>query len=1287
MANENQNTNNNPGLNLNQQSLDLQNLRQGLKDLLDDQGDYNNLLKSSLNDLEKTSTQYKKIQDRLSSLSKESINIKEINQELYKLKQKESDEQKKLTQLQSLYGKQTVSSLENAKKRALEDKKLYESQGASFDLQKQILSNLQEQGNLEAVKIFTQQKQLDFAKQKTIEGQLALENEKNLAKQLGLTGNSAEVLAKKLNIGKEAYATMVAEARKLLEEQKTLSQLPQQKVLNNPPPVKAQAQAQQTTGQAQSQQTIGQAQAQAQQIMGQAQAQASQTIGQAQAQAQQIQAQNQAQQTIGQGQTQQIIAQAQAQAQQTIGQAQVQAQQIQAQNQAQQTIGQAQAQAQQTQAQNQAQQTTTQTQAQAQQIIRRVQAQAQQTTGQAQAQAQQTITQAQTQAQQIIAQAQAQAQQTIRQAQAQTLIRQTIGKAQAQRTTGPDRERTRQTISGVQQVRSEQGDINDILKESINLLKKVDRSYENIEARVSSLDKSQINIKQISNELYKAKQKDYIVSKQLADAEKTLSADSSNRVSQYLNSQKKISELEKRKFEYEKLAIATSDIAEKKKIENKIANTDRLLQLNIVTNERQRASLSVQEAQVAALREADSITKEGVAFGERSLDIEKQTAKQLGISGNLVKGLATKLGVGTEAYEAMTTEARRLTEEDAKRKSLQEQLAAAQKSGNTDQVKSLNEQLALMSKEKSAFSKKTSVLKEGFKAGKAAIKDSLSDPLAKGGLVIGAFKLAEAGLDGIGNAAAKAGNFMAGLSEDSGNVVRGLTSGVSDLARKIPLVGGLIGGLVDGFSALLDLVLGVDNMIVQTGRQLNLSSEGARNLYRNLAAASQASGDIYTNGKKLLESQLELTQQTGITNTLNTEILRTNIKLKDFAGLEADTRARIAETAQITGKSAEGTVKSVLSQVKGLERATGVSLQYQQVLKEVSNLGGYLGLQFAKYPDKLAKAFVTTKALGLELKQLDGMASSFLDFESSISKEFEAQLLTGKDINLSKARELFLNNDLAGAAAEIAKHTGDAAGYSKMNRIQQDSLAEAMGMSRDQMADMLKQQELYSKFGVKNREDLLKQVDSLRKAGKEQEAINKAGGEGAYNDLVRASAQEKLALTIEKIKQSIVEFIERSGIIEKVTAFVDKLSNPDTIKGIIGTIRDTISTFIKFAGDMLADVIEIGGEIADFFTPFGKTDYSEKAKITGAKVREGSLEMSERIKGTGNYGATTVQDAAAKDKLKSESQSKKEDNSMSMAGGKENNTKVYNIIIVDPVTGKTIEKQVDQQTYEMVRLK
>jgi hypothetical protein len=768
----------------------------------------------------------------------------------------------------------------------------------------------------------------------------------------------------------------------------------------------------------------------------------------------------------------------------------------------------------------------------------------------------------------------------------------------------------------------DQGDYNNLLRNALADLKKMDGAYGKIESRLQSLNKDSVNVKQINQELFRLKQKEFLEQKKLNDLTASYGIEASKA-------------LELAKANTSQLMKDADTLGEK------IDYEETMLKYLKDTGNLEAISLYASEKQL-------EIAKKQTEEGKILLQNEKEVAKQLGISGNLMQKFADKLGVGEEAYAAMTAEARKLVDQNGK---------------------------------VGGFGSKLKVLQAGFKAGAGAIKESFSDPVAKAALVVGAYKAVSAGLDMVGNAAASAGNFMAGLSEDSGNVVRGLTGGISDLARKIPLVGGLLGGLIDGFSALLDLVLGVDNMIVKTGRQLNLSAEGARSLYRNLAAASQASGDIYMNGKKYLESQLELTQQLGVANVFSAEILRTNIRLKDFAGLEADTRAKIAETAQITGKSAEGTVKSVLSQVKGLQRLTGISFQYQQVLKEISNLGGYLGLQFAKYPDKLAKAFVTTKALGLELKQLDGMASSFLDFESSISKEFEAQLLTGKDINLSKARELFLNNDLAGAAAEIAKHTGDAAGYSKMNRIQQDSLAEAMGMSRDQMADMLKQQELYSKFGVKNREDLLKQVDSLRKAGKEQEAINKAGGEAAYNDLVRASAQEKLALTIEKIKQSIVEFVENSGLIEKVEQFMEYLTKPGTIKGIIGTIRDAISTFIEVVGEILADVVEVGGEIANFFTFGKKGDQREAAAYElGAKIRAGSSEMSNRIAGTGNYSGGSVSDAAAKDKLKTEPAAPKTpDNSMSMA--KPPDTKVYVLNQMNAITGKALTVPIEEGMY------
>ena len=64
-------------------------------------------------------------------------------------------------------------------------------------------------------------------------------------------------------------------------------------------------------------------------------------------------------------------------------------------------------------------------------------------------------------------------------------------------------------------------------------------------------------------------------------------------------------------------------------------------------------------------------------------------------------------------------------------------------------------------------------------------------------------------------------------------------------------------------------------------------------------------------------------------------------------------------------------------------------------------------------------------------------------------------MLTGRNINLAKAREAALNNDLAGLAKEIRENNALSNTFSNSNRIQQESMAKALGMSRDDLAKMV----------------------------------------------------------------------------------------------------------------------------------------------------------------------------------------------------------------------------------------
>jgi hypothetical protein len=642
---------------------------------------------------------------------------------------------------------------------------------------------------------------------------------------------------------------------------------------------------------------------------------------------------------------------------------------------------------------------------------------------------------------------------------------------------------------GLKSLIETEGDYNNLLKEANKQLDSMDKHYVKIAARLDSMNKSSVNVKEVQRELTKLNEKEYIAKEKVVRLEKALSEESKD----MLKEQEKLARL------YSKARNDTQKQIVQKKI---LANESKIA-----------ANIELQSLEYA--KAAVKVAGKEVEEGQETLKNEKAIQKQLGLTGTLFAAFAKKLGLGNEYYEDMVVKARKLNEENKK-------LSFGDKLGGL------------------------------AKAAGGGVMEALTDPLTM-----------------------------------------------------IPLVGGAIAGVVKGVKSVFDYLIGIQDKTVKFARAMNMSTEQARQLKMQYANINVANGDLFVNTQKLIEAQTDLVGLLGITNQISTKNLATNIKLKDIAGVEADTIASITESSIINGKSNETIVKSVFAQVRGLKQATGIQFENRKILKEASSLGGVLGLQFAKYPAQLTKSLLTVKAMGLELKQLDSMADSFLDFESSISKEFEAQLLTGKDINLTKAREMFLNNDLAGAAAEINKQVGSTADFMNMNRIQQESLASAMGMSRDQMGDMLKKQEMLSKLGAKDTDNAREQLRLGLQKYKTQKELSAAIGEEAYQNLVNASTQEKIAAFIEKIKQSISDFVENTGIIGKIEKFVEKISNPETIRGIIGYIRDAISNFIAFTGELLADV-------ARFISHLPFTD-KQKWLDRGDIIQETTARVAQRI--------------------------------------------------------------------------
>jgi len=197
----------------------------------------------------------------------------------------------------------------------------------------------------------------------------------------------------------------------------------------------------------------------------------------------------------------------------------------------------------------------------------------------------------------------------------------------------------------------------------------------------------------------------------------------------------------------------------------------------------------------------------------------------------------------------------------------------------------------------------------------------------------------------------------------------------------------------------------------------------------------------------LMETASSLTKELG----LNAATVFTPQQVGQIAdatallGISAEHAAGLSKLMTLTGESA--------TQIEAAVSAnTSAGIDQLGVYEDILGSSDDIKASFGGSSVELSKASNAAKKLGMDLSKVNDIADGLLEFETSIEKELEAQLLTGKQLNLSKARELALNNDLAGVAEELRKNGASAAEFAGMNRLEQEGLAQALGMSREELA-------------------------------------------------------------------------------------------------------------------------------------------------------------------------------------------------------------------------------------------
>jgi len=400
---------------------------------------------------------------------------------------------------------------------------------------------------------------------------------------------------------------------------------------------------------------------------------------------------------------------------------------------------------------------------------------------------------------------------------------------------------------------------------------------------------------------------------------------------------------------------------------------------------------------------------------------------------------------------------------------------------------------------------------------------------------------------------------------------------------------------------MIDALKKMDGIAGDMAKNMNMSYEASLSLQNELNTIANLSGDINVQTESLGKSLMAVNQSLGSRAMLNKEDLVTMTKLTEAAGFQHDELMDIQKLSLAQGKSLEDNTKEALGAAQAYASQNKLIVNEKEVLKEVNKASATLKLSLKGSTAALAESVVKAKQFGLNLEQASKISEGLLNFEDSISQELNAELLTGKELNLEEARRLALNNDVAGAAAEVAKQVGTSADFAKMNAIQQEAIAKAAGLSREELAQSLIEREALAKLSGVEGKDAKERFDNLVKEVGLEEAKKRLGNDQLANQMQQQSMQERLEKSLSKIREvfisiatPVLEILE--PIMELVTDIlpaVNALLEPVIkIIRLIALSLKPIGVITKGIGDAINTYLvqpmqgleEILGGIMDLFT-------------------------------------------------------------------------------------------------------
>lgn len=425
-------------------------------------------------------------------------------------------------------------------------------------------------------------------------------------------------------------------------------------------------------------------------------------------------------------------------------------------------------------------------------------------------------------------------------------------------------------------------------------------------------------------------------------------------------------------------------------------------------------------------------------------------------------------------------------------------------------------------------------------------------------------------------------------------------------------IGGFMSALFDGMKTASEfgkiVRQGLGGGMIDASKSMAAASAAASRLTIPLAEAGAMVG--------------QLNDALGTSLGFNADQLTTFGTLTKKIGVSADAAAHLFEQSVKLGIPYKDLTADIVGATEKLNAMNGTAIAPKAVLEEMGHASQTILRNMKENPDALIKAAAGARALGMSMDDIANAAESTLDFESSMQKEMEAELMLGKELNLDRLRAAAASGDVNAQQAEMKRLVLENKDALKGNVLAQQMFADTIGLSKEELNKMMNEEEKQRKLG---KQDAARQAANDRMKKMSQKEI---GFQTMESMKSIASLADRIDKFIESFQQGVVDFGKAfMKAIEPLSSTVGDIFNADTMAERWKIVKARLWPAIKESFGNLGTLVmgslgEGFGGIADIFKDKDKSLLSNGGilgKLLGGLV-VGGAGLSIAFKGLSALG-------------------------------------------------------------------